>query len=152
MVKVPQLTPPQIALTVIDVFAVVVHPPLVTKYEIVKVPTPAVAGLNVPAAALVMPVPDQVPPATEALRFRAGLAVQKGPTGVIVTMGAALTWMLAVLVSLQPPIVTVYVIVNVPAPAVAGSKVPAAAFVIPVPLQLPPAVAAVRFTAASLVQ
>ncbi len=41
---------------------------------------------------------------------------------------------------------------NVPAPAVAGSNVPSTASVIPIPNQVPPAVTAVRLTAASAEQ
>ena len=40
----------------------------------------------------------------------------------------------------------------VPAPATLGSKVPNAPFVIPVPVQVPPASTAVKFTGAALAQ
>src|SRR4051812_36373957 len=41
-------------------------------------PAPAVAGLNVPAAALVMPVPVHVPPGSTAVRLNAGAEIHCG--------------------------------------------------------------------------
>jgi hypothetical protein len=55
-------------------------------------------------------------------------------------------------VPVHPATVTSYVMLFAPIFADAGSNVPFAAFVIPVPLQVPPAVAAERFTVASLEQ
>lgn len=49
-----------------------------------------------------------------------------------------------------PPVV--YVTVNVPVPDTEGSKVPLAAFVMPVPLQVPPPVAAVMLNAGAETQ
>ena len=50
----------------------------------VCVPTPAVAGSNVPLAALVIPLPLHVPPAVAPVKFTEGSLIQYGPTGVIV--------------------------------------------------------------------
>ena len=47
-------------------------------------PGPAVAGLNVPVVPFVIPVPDQVPPGSAAVKFTAGSVWQKGPAGEIV--------------------------------------------------------------------
>ena len=63
------------------------------------------------------------------------------PTGVIVASSKAFTKMVVVSVSPQVPGIE-YVITCVPGPAVDGSKIPVAAFVIPVPLQIPPGSAA----------
>ena len=70
-----------------------------------KEPAPDTEGSNVPVAALVIPAPLHVPPGTDAVRFVAGLVIQKGPAGVIVALGAELTVIEVVFVSLQPPIV-----------------------------------------------
>ena len=115
------------------------------------VPTPAVAGSKVPADVFVIPVPLQVPPAVAAVSVAALSLMQNGPAGVIVASSIADTTMFIVSVSGQAPEV-VYVISCVPTPAVAGSKVPFAVFVMPVPAQVPPAFTAVRFVAGSLVQ
>src|SRR5688572_30626812 len=116
------------------------------------VPAPAVAGSNVPAFTSVIPVPLQVPPAVTALKVTDPSFVQKGPAAVIVASGGGATVMSIVLVSSHDPLTTKYVIVWVPAPAVAGSKIPTAPFIIPVPLQVPPAVAAERVTDPSVTQ
>jgi len=52
----------------------------------VCVPAPAVAGLNVPKAPSVIPVPDHVPPASTAVRFTEASVVQNGPAAVIVAL------------------------------------------------------------------
>ena len=64
---VQRVTVPQ-ALTL----TVVVPVPQAKLYVITKEPTPAVAGLNVPKEAFVMPVPLQVPPAVAAIKLNAG--------------------------------------------------------------------------------
>jgi hypothetical protein len=134
--------------TTILVVFVSVQPLKVTEYVIVQVPTPAVTGLNTPVDAFVIPVPLHVPPAVAAVSVTEVPFEQKGPAGLIVASGVA-TVIVVVFVSVQPlPAVTVYVIVHVPTPAVPGSNVPAAALVIPVPLHVPPAVAAVSVTGA----
>ena len=71
-----------------------------------KVPAPAVAGLNVPVAVLVMPVPLHVPPPVAAVKFVVGSDKQKGPDGVIVAFGTAFTLIFLDLVEVQPPTVT----------------------------------------------
>jgi hypothetical protein len=124
-------------------------PPIV--YVMVNAPAPAVAGLNVPFAALVIPVPLHVPPPVAALMLKGAALEQTGETDVIVVFGTAFTVTVAVLLEGQaPPIV--YVIVNAPAPEVAGLNVPFAAFVIPVPLHVPPPVAALILNGAVFVQ
>jgi hypothetical protein len=107
---------------------------------------PAVAGSNVPALVLVMPVPDQVPPEVVADKF-IGLALTHNEVnGDMVASAFGVTVTNAVSVFPQDPEM-VYVIVNVPVPEVAGSNVPPAPDVIPVPDQLPPPVTAFRLKA-----
>ena len=60
------------------------------------VPTPAVAGLNVPKLELVIPVPLQVHPPVAEVKFKAASEVQKGPAAVIVALGVALTVIVSV--------------------------------------------------------
>src|ERR1043165_9797451 len=111
----------------------------------VCVPAPAVAGLNVPAAALVMPVPVHVPPASTAARLNAGEEIHTGARCVIVTSFCWFTVTITVSVEGQVPAIsycTTYV------PAVAGSNVPAVLLVMPVPDQVPPGAAAVRLNGA----
>jgi hypothetical protein len=60
--------------------------------------------------------------------------------------------MVSVSIEVQAPTVTLYVIRWLPAPAVAGSKVPFTASVIPFPLHVPPPVAATKFTGTSVIQ
>lgn len=102
-VKAPQLRPPQVAFTAMVVVAMVVQDPVVKVYEIKNEPTPDTEGSKVPAVLLVIPVPLQVPPATDAVRLKAGLVVHNEPTGLMVAVGAALTVISVVLVSLHPP-------------------------------------------------
>ena len=66
-------------------------------------------------------------------------------------VGNALIVTVCVAVSPQVP-EKIWVTVNVPAPETAGSNVPTLVFVIPVPLQTPPAVTGVKLKAASLIQ
>jgi len=68
------------------------------------VPLDALPGLNVPALALVMPVPLQVPPLTSAERLKAGTPEHTGDTGV--TFGCGFTVTVPVEVPVQPD--TVY--------------------------------------------
>lgn len=119
---------------------------------IVLTPATAVDGSNTPLIASVIPVPDHVPPAVAAVRVSTGSFEQNGPTGVMLASGGLPTVTEVVLVSEQPLVVTEYVMVNVPTPAVAGEKVPATGSVMPVPLHEPPAVADVRLTDASVIQ
>jgi hypothetical protein len=73
-------------LTVTDVVLLFVHPfTSVTEYVIVKVPAPAVAGLKVPFAAFVIPVPLHVPPAGDPLMLKGAVLVHTAETAVIVT-------------------------------------------------------------------
>jgi hypothetical protein len=67
------------------------------------VPAAAVAGSNVPADALVMPVPDHVPPAGDPERLVAGSPEQNGPAAVTEGVGTAFTVMLVVLELPQLP-------------------------------------------------
>ena len=116
--------------------------------------TPGIAakGSKTPLMASVMPGPTHVPPGVAATSVTAGSFEQNGPTAVMVASGGLPTVIDVVLESEHPPVVIAYVIVNVPTPADAGVKVPATASVIPVPLQVPPGVAAVRLNGASVVQ
>lgn len=114
-------------------------------------PSPAVAGSKVPFVAFIMPVPLQLPPDVAALRLKAGAPTHTEGGCVMVAFSVLFTVTSAVSEPPQAPEV-VYVIVNVPVPEVAGSKVPFVALVIPVPLQVPPPVAAVRLKAAALAQ
>jgi hypothetical protein len=99
----------ELLVTVIFVVLVLVQPlPSVSVYVIVCVPRPAVAGLNVPADALVMPVPDQVPPPVAAVRLVAGSVGQNGPAGVIVVLGKGFTTTFTCVAALwHPPTVCV---------------------------------------------
>ena len=114
-------------------------------------PTPAIEGLNVPVAALVIPVPLHVPPACAATKLTAAALIQNGPAGVIAVFAVSTTCMLVVCKSPQTPL-REYVIVCVPIPAVEGLKVPVAAFVIPVPLHVPPNSTGTKFKAGSVIQ
>ena len=120
---------------------------------IVKVPTPEVAGLNVPLVVFVIPVPLQVPPAGLAEKLNADALAHTGATGVIDAVPAEVTTCCSVSLFVQLfASVYVYVIVNVPVPAVVGLNVPLAALVIPVPLQVPPLGVAVRLKDAAPTQ
>ena len=48
------------------------------------VPAPAIAGENVPAEALVIPVPAHVPPAVTAVKLTGASPMQNGPEGLII--------------------------------------------------------------------
>ena len=90
----------------------------------VKVPTPAVVGLNVPVAALVIPVPLQVPPGSTAAMFIAADDWQNGPAGEMVGLNKLFTVMVKVCgVPLHPRAVGVTVTVEVMGPPVGLSAV-----------------------------
>lgn len=57
----------------------------------VNVPAPAVAGSNVPAEALVIPVPLHVPPGEAAVKVTEVALAQKGPAGVMVASKSVFT-------------------------------------------------------------
>src|SRR5690606_10037524 len=116
----------------------------------VKSPIPAVAGSNSPVTGFT-PVPDQTPPGVAAVNVAIPSVTQKGPAKVMLASGVSFTTISIVLVSVQPPMIMVYVIVCVPGPAVAGSNVPASTSVIPAPLHVPPGVTAVKVIAPSTV-
>ena len=75
----------------------------------VNVPTPATTGSKVPLAEFVIPVPLQVPPATEAFKFTARLPLQNGPAGLTLTVVEFVIVTLVVLTAVQPLAVTVTV-------------------------------------------
>ncbi len=63
--------------------SVAVQEPVI-EYVITWFPTPATAGSKAPVAPLVIPVPDQVPPGSAAVKITDGAFTQNGPAGVIV--------------------------------------------------------------------
>jgi hypothetical protein len=82
-----------------------------------------VAGLNVPFAAFVIPVPLHIPPATDAVKFTGRLPLQNGPAGVTATVVEFVTVTLIVLTAVHPFAVTVTVYTPVLAavePAIVG--------------------------------
>ena len=50
------------------------------------VPTPATAGSNAPVDGFVIPVPDQVPPGSAAVKITDAAFAQNGPAAVIVAL------------------------------------------------------------------
>ena len=102
-------------------------------------------------AGLVIPEPDQVPPAVAAFRITLLTLLQKGPADVMVALAEVPTVMVAVSVLLQTP-VEVYITLKVPLPTREGENCPVEVLVIPCPDQMPPALAAVRVTNETLVQ
>ena len=66
-------------------------------------PTPAVAGLNVPVAPFVIPVPVHVPPGLTAVKLTLAAFEQYGPTWVIVASVEFVIATLNVAVSGQAP-------------------------------------------------
>jgi hypothetical protein len=85
----------------------------------------------------VIPVPDHVPPGFAAVKLNAALPRHTGRTLLIVATRLLETVISAVSDAAQEPVI-LYVMVNVPGPAVAGLKVPAEASVMPVPDHVPP--------------
>jgi hypothetical protein len=78
-------------------------------YEIVNVPTPATLGSNVPAAGLVIPVPDHMPPEGEALKLKGVPPSHTGLISVIVGLVAGLTVTVDTAVPVHPEEVPVTV-------------------------------------------
>ena len=60
-------------------------------YVIVCVFAPAVNGLNNPLVVFIIPEPDHTPPGVAAVRVWKPAFVQKGPTSLMVALGALLT-------------------------------------------------------------
>ncbi len=77
--------------TVMFSLSVEVQPLTVTVYVTWKVPVPETLGLNVPANALVIPVPDHVPPGVAEVKLLELPPAQSIPGGVIVAFGLGLT-------------------------------------------------------------
>ena len=89
--------------TVMVVVVVVVHAPPVSEYVIVVDVPVTNEGSNVPAVALVMPVPLHVPPDNVAVRLKGALNIHCGATGVMLMLDALTTVISIVSVVLQIP-------------------------------------------------
>jgi hypothetical protein len=99
----------------------------------------------------VIPLPVQVPPLVAAFNVTGEALTHNTGGEVIVASAFDVTVINAVSVFPQLPGI-VYVTVYVPVPAVAGSNVPLAPDVMPVPVQVPPAVAALKLNGADPMQ
>ena len=117
-------------------------------YVIVFVPAFASEGSNVPLIGSVIPVPLQVPPAVAAVKLNTVALAHIGDTAVILALAPEVTVIETVSIAPQVPEIE-YVIICVPIPAIAGSNVPDTPDVIPVPVHVPPVVAASKLKVAA---
>jgi hypothetical protein len=135
------------AVTVIEVVADAEQDPG-NVYVIVLEPTVATEGSNVPLAPLVIPVPDQVPPAISAVRLKGVTPEHCGPTGVMFGVVFGETVILSVDEPPHGAVPAVYVTAIGPDKPAGSNIFP----VTPVPDHVPPGVPVInvfRFIAGS---